>query len=74
MELQKIYIAHVDSDFSTWIDVNTYNKEHNGRNCAKFNSTNPVYIITIAKKISNVRDNLIIKSPNQYSYENIDWK
>lgn len=42
-------------------------------NISKFNSMDEVYIITIAQKISNDRENLIKNLPNQYSYEQIDW-
>jgi len=74
MKLHKLYIAKVNSDFFSWIDVNDYNANTTGRNCANFNSAEPVYIIAIAEKISDNRANLITDSPNQYSYENIDWK
>jgi SAM-dependent methyltransferase len=71
MEIQDLYIAKVNTGIEHWINVNTYN---NDRNTSKFNGDEPVYIIAIIKKISNERENLILNSPNQYSYEQIDWK
>jgi SAM-dependent methyltransferase len=73
MEIQELYIAKVDSGIENWINVNTYNYE-NSRNESKFHGNEPVYIIAIIKKISNERENLISNSPNQFSYENIDWR
>ena len=70
MKIEKLYIAKTDSDFKEWIDVNHYNGY---RNNSHFNSSDSVYILTIAKKISDNRDSLIKNPPNQYSYE-IDWK
>ena len=65
--------AENNTEFHTWINVNDFNKQNNGRNIASFKSNKEVYIITIAKKISNTRESLITNPPNQYSYENIDW-
>lgn len=74
MEIQALYLAKVGSGFDTWIDVNDFNEKNNGRNMSSFNTTDHVYVIAIIKKISNERLSLITHSPNQYSYENIDWK
>lgn len=73
MEIQQLYLAQVNSEIHEWIDVNDFNHKNGGRNCSKFDSLREVYIITIIKKITNDRDNLITNSPNQYSYENIEW-
>ena len=40
----------------------------------KFNTNLETYIIIIARKISNKREFLIENCPNQYSYEQHDWK
>lgn len=71
MEILSLHLAQVDTLYHEWIDVKSYG---NGRNETKFNNTNPVYIITIARKISEGRKSLIHDSPQQYSYEKIDWK
>jgi hypothetical protein len=71
MEIEAIYIGKVHTKFEEWIDVNDYK---GGRNCSKFDSNDPVYILTIARKISDNRENLISNSPHQYSYEQGDWK
>ena len=71
MKIIEIYLAEVNSEFDKWIRCDSYN---GWRNVSKFNSLSEVYIITIAKKISNDRMSLIHNSPQQYSYENIDWK
>ena len=73
MQILALYIAENNTEFHTWIDVNDFNKQNNGRNIASFKSNKEVYIITIAKKISNTRESLITNPPNQYSYENITW-
>jgi len=75
MKIQMIYLVENASNFDNWINVNIDNKKlDNGRNEYKFNSLKSVYIITIAKKISDDRKYLTIDYPNQYSYEMIDWK
>lgn len=71
MEIKSLYLAKVGSGINDWINVNNFG---DGRNITKFSGDEPVYIIAIIKKISNERNNLILNSPNQYSYENIDWK
>jgi hypothetical protein len=71
MEIQELYIAKVGSGIEQWINVNSYG---NGRNTSKFDGNEEVYIIAIIKKISDDRENLILNSPNQFSYEQIDWK
>jgi len=73
MEIQELYIGIVGTPREAWIDVNSFNKENGGRNCAKFDRPGDVYIITIAKKISDKRLSLITDSPQQYSYEHVDW-
>jgi hypothetical protein len=74
MEIQELYLSQTDNERENWINVNDYNINGGGRNCKSFDSTKPVYIIAIIKKISDTRENLITNSPNQYSYEMIDWK
>jgi hypothetical protein len=71
MKIESIYLGKVHTSFEEWIDVNDYK---DGRNCTKFDDSEPVYILTIARKISNIRENLITNSPHQYSYEKIDWE
>jgi len=71
MKIISIYLAEVNSEINTWIRCDSYN---GWRNETKFNTLAHVYIITIAQKISNDRESLIYNSPQQYSYENIDWK
>jgi len=70
-EVQELYIAKVNSGRELWIDVNNYG---GGRNSSKFDGNDPVYIIAIIKKISDERESLILNSPNQFSYEQIEWK
>lgn len=74
MEVLELYIGNVGSGSDDWINVNDFNEKDNGRNTSSLNNLQHVYIIAIIKKISDVRENLITNSPNQYSYENIDWK
>jgi hypothetical protein len=71
MKIEHLYLAQLDSDYKYWLNVNNF---ADGRNITSFNSSLPVYIILIAKKISHKRENLILNCPNQFSYEVIDWK
>lgn len=80
MKVEELYIAKVGSGIDEWINVNSFENENkiydkgNGRNNSKFDSLEHVYIIAIIKKISNDRVSVLNEPPNQYSYENIDWK
>jgi hypothetical protein len=76
MKIEAIYIGKVHSEFKEWIDVNDYTGINcsGGRNYSKFDGCEEVYILTIARKISNERQSVILNSPNQYSYEKCDWK
>ena len=74
MEILELYIGIVGTGRESWMDVNSFNKKGGGRNCAKFNSTQDTYILTIARKVSDERMSLITDSPQQYSYEHVDWK
>ncbi len=71
MKIESLFIGKVNTEFETWIDVNDYK---DGRNCTKFDGNDPVYILTISRKIENLRESLVYNSPNQYSYESGDWK
>jgi ferredoxin-thioredoxin reductase catalytic subunit len=66
-----MYIGEVDTTNNKWKNVNSYN---GSRNTSKFNTNLETYIIIIARKISNKREFLIENCPNQYSYEQQDWK
>jgi hypothetical protein len=70
MKIISIYLAKVNSEVDNWIRCDTRNS---WRNMSKFNDNEEVYIITIAQKISNDRLSLITNSPQQYSYEKVDW-
>ena len=72
MEIICIYLAQVGTSMDKWIKINHHDKNNN-RITAKFHDDQEVYIITIAKKISNERLSLISHPPNQYSYEEVDW-
>jgi phenylacetate-CoA ligase len=48
-------------------------KEHN-IDISKINTLEETYIIAIAKKINNTNLSLLSNPPQQYSYENYDWK
>ena len=74
MKVLDIYLAEVNSVYESWINVKSFNENNDGRNMTKFNTTNPVYIITIAQKISDNRLSLMKSAPQQYSYEQMDWK
>ena len=71
MEIIDMYIAEVGTTNNEWKNVNSFN---GSRNTSKFNTNLETYIIIIARKISNKREFLIENCPNQYSYEQHDWK
>lgn len=71
MKIEEIYLAKVNSSKINWVNVkNTISQ----RNEYKFNDNEQVYILTIAKKISNTRQSLLSNFPQQYNYEEFDWK
>lgn len=74
MKVLDMYLAEVNTVHEQWINVNSLSQHNGGRNMSKFNTNNPVYIITIAQKINNERLSLIKSAPQQYSYQEIDWK
>lgn len=74
MEVQELHLAKAGFAYNSWINVNNFNENENGRNMSTFDCKSHVLVIAIIKKISNDRLSLITHSPNQYSYENIDWK
>lgn len=73
MEVQELYLAKVESKFKDWLNVNDRRGGKNGRNITKFDGDTHVCIIAIIRKVTNERENLLVNSPNQYSYENVDW-
>lgn len=74
MELLSLQLAQVNTLKDKWLDVKSYGNDSTGRNTTQFSNTNMVYIVIIAKKITNQRINLLENAPQQNSYENIDWK
>jgi len=74
MELLNLYLGKDGVSREFWIDVNDFKKGQGNRNTSKFNDTDEVYIISVARKITDVRSSLIKDPPNQYSYEESDWK
>lgn len=70
MELIHLFIAEVDTEKESWINVNSYTS---GRNETMFKSTTPVYIVTVARKISADRKSLLLEPAQQFSYEQQSW-
>ena len=73
MEIIDMYLAEVNTSIEDWIHLDPLNNFENGRNEIKFNSTKAVYILTIAKKISNNIVSVLDITPQQYSYNQMDW-
>ena len=74
MELLSLKLAKLNTEPAEWHDVSNINNNDDGRNLFHFDTNIPVYIICIARKISNERLNLILDPPNQFSYEEVQWK
>ncbi len=74
MELLQLKLAKLNTQPNEWIDVSELHKNNNGRNIYHFDTNMPVYIVCIAKKISNNRESILLNPPQQYSYESIQWK
>ena len=74
MQLLELHIAKVNTEMTEWIDVKSYGSDSTGRNTSRFLSNDLIYIITIAKKISELKNSFVEFAPQQYSYEKIDWK
>jgi hypothetical protein len=71
MEILEMYISRVDSPPEQWVNVNQRNK---ARTEDRILTNEPVYIVTIAKKISDSGVSLLEECPQQFSYETGDWK
>jgi hypothetical protein len=72
-KIKHLYLVKNDSDAYNGINVNGYtNCKENGRNNAKFDGNDQVYIVLVTEKIS-IGSNLLEDPPNQFSYENFDW-
>lgn len=74
MEIINIYLGKVNTPFEEWHSVKDAKSFIDGRNTFKFDLDTPVYILTIAKKVTENRFSLTKNPPNQYSYEHIEWK
>jgi len=74
MEVIEIFLAENETGKDEWLYIQPCHQVHGGRNTSKFNSLKEVYIITIAKKISNDRVSILMDPPQQYSYQTFDWK
>ena len=73
MKLHKVYLALVNTPFEEWKEIN-FEGENKYRFDFKFEGNDQVYIITFAEKISNDRTSLILEPPQQFSYEEVDWR
>jgi hypothetical protein len=75
MEILHMWIAIACSeDINSWIDVYNNKYTEGNRTTQKFNSSECIYIVVIARKVSDDRESLIENPPNQFSYEQVDWK
>ena len=75
MEIIHMWIAIAGSeDLDSWIDVYNNKYTDSNRTTQKFDSSEGVYVVVIARKVSDDRESLIKKPPNQFSYEQVDWK
>ena len=73
MKIINMFLAEVDSPHRQWIPIQPLHEFSSLRNESRFFGSTSVYIITIAKKISDGK-RLLANCPQQYSYENRDWK
>lgn len=74
MMIREMYIAVSKSDRSTWIDVNDLKNCQSGRQQARFKTNEEVFVITVAEKTHESKQTLLTDPPNQYSYEQIEWR
>jgi hypothetical protein len=74
MELLELFLAKKDTAMNEWIHVRSFCDEDGGRNNSKFNSLEEIYIICMARRITEERVSFLEDPPNQHSYETIDWK
>lgn len=74
MKIEHLYLAK-NGDFSdSWINVNLQNSQPTKRVETMIPGGVQTYIICIARKISNTRQRIIYKHPQQFSYAEGDWK
>jgi hypothetical protein len=74
MELLELKLAKLHTEPKDWHDVSVIHMDYNGRNIFHFDTNTPVYIVCVARKISNERASLILEPPMQYSYQEVLWK
>ena len=72
MEIINIYLAKNHTLFNEWIKIEMPTREIN-RMEYSFKTNDQVYIIVIAKKISENRKKITEEYPNQFSYEEVEW-
>jgi hypothetical protein len=73
MELLELHLAEIDTAPWQWQDVSEYGDGSGGRNTFNFMSTKLVYIIAVARKITNERASLIGSPPQQHGYAAVSW-
>ena len=73
MEILEMYLAQNHTTPDKWLKLNP-NTKTIGRVVDKIQTNEEVYIITIARKISDTRQSLLLNHPQQFSYEEIEWK
>lgn len=71
LSLKSLRLARPSTDSTYWVDVN--DRHGNGRNLARIETSESVYVISLAERVAGPRKKLVDDSPQQYSYEHIDW-
>jgi hypothetical protein len=73
MKIKEMYLAIVGSTGNFINVIEQKHSQHARTMCRFYNTNNEVYIIVIAQKVSEDRENLIEDPPNQFSYESYEW-
>lgn len=73
MKVLEIYVAVINSDPRTWINVGSLHDQAQGRNQSRFFTSDGVYLLAISQKTHDSVCTLLTHPPNQYSYEHGDW-
>ena len=69
MKIISVHLAQINTPFNEWVNM----LEPGVHGETRFLSQSPVYIVTIAQKISDERQHLTSSCPQQDKYENYYW-
>lgn len=71
LSLRSLRLATPTTESTCWVDVNGHHG--NGRNETRLETSEGVYVIAVTERVVGPRKSLVDDSPEQHSYEHIEW-